>query len=334
MLHLLKPIIVSKFNQRRFPYKLNFSITYKCNSHCKTCNIWKIKSKNELNIKEIEDFFKNNQFSWINLVGGELFVRSDIEDVFRIILKTQKKLALFNISTNGFLSDKIFKAVKFFAKYFRGKMATTISVDSYGKKHDDLRGFPGNWERLIKTYKLLSSIKSIDVFFGTTVSKYNLKDITKIFPALKAEIPELSFNQMHLNLAENSEHYYHKTDNQIPKDYKKVIDFYLTGRKIALDPFWFVERNFFKKAKKFIDNQIYPYGHCSAIFENIFIDPYGNVYPCISYNKKLGNLREEGFELDGIIKRNAKLKKNLLKECPHCWTACEAYCSILRNFPL
>ena len=65
-----------------------------------------------------------------------------------------------------------------------------------------------------------------------------------------------------------------------------------------------------------------------------FIDPWGVVYPCITYSRPIGRLRETGMRLDPIW--NAPRPRELQREiwegqCPQCWTACEAYQSILGN---
>jgi radical SAM protein with 4Fe4S-binding SPASM domain len=64
------------------------------------------------------------------------------------------------------------------------------------------------------------------------------------------------------------------------------------------------------------------------------VDPQGNIYPCGMWNKRIANLEEIDYKLKNIwnkpeteIVRNQILKKN----CPNCWTPCEAYQSILGN---
>jgi hypothetical protein len=58
------------------------------------------------------------------------------------------------------------------------------------------------------------------------------------------------------------------------------------------------------------------------------------VYPCISYSRPLGRLRETGMRLDpiwngaGTMQTQAEIWEG---QCPQCWTACEAYQSILGN---
>jgi len=63
------------------PLVLTFSITNRCNSRCKTCNIWKIPAEEseELSLDEIELIFKSmDKLYFLNISGGEPFLRKDL----------------------------------------------------------------------------------------------------------------------------------------------------------------------------------------------------------------------------------------------------------------
>jgi radical SAM protein with 4Fe4S-binding SPASM domain len=73
---------------------------------------------------------------------------------------------------------------------------------------------------------------------------------------------------------------------------------------------------------------------CHALRSSCFIDPWGVVYPCITYTKPMGRLRDTGMRLDPIWNApdTAQVQSEIWKgDCPQCWTACEAYQSILGN---
>jgi len=50
----------ANFSRLDFPYKLTFCITYWCNYACQTCNIWKMKPRDELTLDEIRRFFQRS----------------------------------------------------------------------------------------------------------------------------------------------------------------------------------------------------------------------------------------------------------------------------------
>ena len=73
---------------------------------------------------------------------------------------------------------------------------------------------------------------------------------------------------------------------------------------------------------------------CHSLRSSCFIDPWGTVYPCITYDRPVGSLRETGMQLAPIwAGRDARDRQAEIwaGDCPQCWTACEAYPSILGN---
>jgi radical SAM protein with 4Fe4S-binding SPASM domain len=73
---------------------------------------------------------------------------------------------------------------------------------------------------------------------------------------------------------------------------------------------------------------------CHALRASCFIDPWGVVYPCITYSKPIGSLRDTGMRLDPIWNafETTRVQREIWDgQCPQCWTACEAYQSILGN---
>src|SRR3972149_1169181 len=94
------------------PISYTVSLTYRCNSRCKTCNIYS-RNSDELSVEEYERAFLSIGKSphWITFSGGEPFLRRDIAD---ICIKAYELCSprIINIPTNGILSDKIVKDVK------------------------------------------------------------------------------------------------------------------------------------------------------------------------------------------------------------------------------
>ena len=73
---------------------------------------------------------------------------------------------------------------------------------------------------------------------------------------------------------------------------------------------------------------------CTALSSSCFIDAYWNLYPCSIWDEKIGNLRENGFDLRAMWEgsRRKELRQDVIEErCAHCWTPCEAYPTILGN---
>jgi MoaA/NifB/PqqE/SkfB family radical SAM enzyme len=71
---------------------------------------------------------------------------------------------------------------------------------------------------------------------------------------------------------------------------------------------------------------------CSAGEDSMFLDPHGDVYPCIVVGDRLGNVRESTLE-EIWSSTEAKEARTKIKKgrCPGCWVECEAYRDILRD---
>src|SRR5207253_630580 len=62
-----------------------------------------------------------------------------------------------------------------------------------------------------------------------------------------------------------------------------------------------------------------------------------HLYACSIWDAKVGNLRDEGFDLQTLWNsdRRRELREDVVDErCSHCWTPCEAYPTILGNLAL
>jgi len=324
------------------PYELNFAITYNCNSRCKTCNIWKIKSKNELTLKEIEKIVENNKFiNWIRLTGGEPFLRNDYTEIVKILDKNLN-LYLLSTPTNGLSTDLIYKNVKHILKFFRKRYIITVSLDGTQKIHDKIKGIKGSWLRAIKTYKKLKDLekqyKNFKMFFGYTISPFNVRVFMQTLNEVNEILSKITVNDFHINLFQTSNIYYHtkriKISNNYFKDTEKEINVILNKRKKSFNPISSIENKYLILGKKYLEVKKTPV-KCNIFNLSCFVDPYGNVYPCTIFDRKLGNLRENDYNLKKILTSETakKVKQEIIKnKCSQCWTPCEAHQLILSNW--
>ena len=320
------------------PLKLNFCLTYWCQYRCKTCNIWQRKPADELTTAEIVTFVRENpHVTWADLTGGEIFLRPDIDDVFDAIAGGWNRLAILHFPTNGFLTDRIVKSVGRLAGRRRATTIVTVSLDGDERTNDEVRGIKGGFKRQIETFKGLRELDGVQVVFGMTLSSYNAGQFQQTFEACAREIPDLSIDDVHLNIAQLSEHYYgneggatfvldQATARAELRGYRDR-----RGRPRSLPQL--LEDTYLKYLDEFLQTRQTPMP-CHSLRASCFVDPWGVVYPCISYSRPIGRLRETGMRLDPIwnAAETAQLQREIWSgDCPQCWTACEAYQSILAN---
>ena len=84
-------------------------LTYRCNSRCSMCNVWKNPSlpEEEVSLETLAKIPDN--IGTINLTGGEPTLRRDLGEIVDLLYPKAQK---FEISSNGLLPEKIEPIIK------------------------------------------------------------------------------------------------------------------------------------------------------------------------------------------------------------------------------
>lgn len=335
-INFLRSILLSNFKRLKFPFKLSYAVTYKCNLRCKMCNIWKkIPAKGELNISEISNFFERaNRFSWVGITGGEPFLRPDLEEIIDAIIAYCKKLCVVHFATNGQLTDRIVDLTRHIHKRDRKiDIAYTVSIDGPQALHNEIRGAPDAWRKAIDTFKRLKDMGGVNARFGFTISPSNLHSFEETYMSLKEVYPKLKFDDITVNIFQKSSFYY-ENQNLQSIDNDKLINEINKILKMDKDNGSinnFLRRVYLKLYLKYINTNKCPL-KCQALSSTCFLDPYGNLFPCSVYNKRLFDIKDASR--DFVNTWNTDYAKRLSYECsnymcPSCWSPCDAYSAII-----
>lgn len=338
--HLGAALLGTTMSRPAAPAKVNLCLTYWCQYRCRTCNIWQRKPVDELTTDEVLAFVRQNpHITWADLTGGEIFLRSDIEDVFDAIVAGWSRLAVLHFPTNGFLTDRIVAGVHRLAGRGPARTIVTVSLDGDEALNDEVRGIKGGFRRQIATFKALRAIRGVTTVLGMTLSSYNVGRVAETFDACARECPGLTIDDLHLNVAQVSGHYY---DNDglaqampEPHEVRRELQIYRDRKGVPRSAQQLVEHVYLRYLDRFLVTGRTPMP-CHALRASCFIDPWGVVYPCITYSRPLGRLRETGMRLEPIwtAAQTTNVQRAIWQgDCPQCWTACEAYQSILGNLP-
>ena len=336
--HLGMALLGATAHRPSAPLKLNLCLTYWCQYRCKTCNIWQRKPSDELTTGEVVALVRENaNVNWADLTGGEIFLRRDIDDIFEAMVTGWRRLAILHFPTNGFQTDRIVRSVERIAGRGPARTVVTVSVDGDEALNDEIRGVKGGYRRQIETFAALRRIPGIVTALGVTLSTHNLGQFERTFAACARECPGLTMHDVHLNVAQKSTHYYGNSETDAvvpdPASARAEMKKYRSLRGPARSPSQLLESAYLRSLDQFLltGRTLMP---CHALRASCFIDPWGVVYPCITYSRPMGRLRETGMRLDPIWNdpRTAQVQRDIWNgQCPQCWTACEAYQSILGN---
>lgn len=338
-LHLAARALESNIKRLDFPYKLTLALTYWCNYRCTTCNIWKMKPRGEMSLDELTTFFaKSRDFSWVDLTGGEVTLRKDFVEICRAVIESCPNLLLLHFPTNGYLTDKIETDVRAIAALSPEKLIITVSTDGDELTNDAIRGIEGGWKRQVETFRRLRKIRGVQAVLGMTLSRSNVDHFPVAFAALKREIPKLRYEDYHVNIVHESDHFFGNAASGLRRDVPAsaladATEGYAHLRGVPLSPVSMLEAAYLKRVRGYLEGGRTPM-RCHSLRSSCFVDPWGNVFPCTIYSKKLGSLRDVDFDLRRIwsAPETAATQAEIWQgKCPQCWTPCEAYQSILGN---
>jgi len=338
MAGIIGTILKSNVTRLNRPYKLNFSITYWCQSRCTHCSIWQIRPKGELTLDEIKQFAKQNGFfRWVELTGGEPFLRQDIVEIARAFNESCNGLYLLTMPTNSLCNyDMEIKKIEEIAKLGIPNVVITVSLDGYRELEDKIRGVPGNYDKAIRMYKGISELgkryPNLIPTFGFTIINANAGQLERTVEEVRKEIPGINYTSFHVNVGQVSDNYYNNTTNPIAAPVElaiKDVEFLLMNMRsvkehgIAHMAKRFLEIKYMEGTLEFLQTKISPVPNRDGEL-SVFMDSYGTVFPSIMTSRKLGNIRQDGMSLEKIM---AHSDLGLQKE--NYYTPCESYQSVL-----
>jgi MoaA/NifB/PqqE/SkfB family radical SAM enzyme len=327
-------LIQANLHLPTYPFKLSHCLTYSCQSRCLTCNIWRLRPKNELSLPEISEFaFKNPNFGWINLTGGEPFLRDDIVEIAGAYAESSHPY-LLSLITNGLCSpDDVAEKVQEMIGLCP-RMVMSLSLDGTENVHDHVRGIPGNYRRVIDLAKELIQFQSagFHLIFSYTMSRFNEGKLSETVDAVGREIGQDP--RFEVNLAQNSEEYYHNLGVGISPSRSSVIRD-IRSLKKRWDMMGLLEQGFLRGLERYLETNRMPV-QSAELSNSLYLDSYGNVWPSIMWNERLGNIRDTSYCLEPIWNgdRAEELRELVGRgEGPQHWTRCEAYPSLLASIP-
>ncbi|MBN2735569.1 MAG: radical SAM protein [Spirochaetales bacterium] len=281
-------------------------LTYKCPCDCLHCYLDKEKKK-ELSTEEVFDLLEQlKDEGTINLsfTGGEPFLRNDFD---QILLKARELHFNTGLLTTGILLDETK------VKFLEENKIESIDISLHGsdaKTHDEIMQLPGAFDRTLNALKLLQKTK-IKVVVKCVIMKNNyrqLEEIKKLAESFGAVFVAQLFILPRIN-GDNSPQRLMLSKDEI----LGLPLMNLTGGALP--------------------NEDFSTGAimaCTAGDVAAAISPYGDVFPCLLFRYKMGNIREKSIKeiwhssQDKFIDDFRNQKPQDVKPCFDC--ALKSYC--------
>lgn len=312
------------------PIYIILGLTYDCNSFCRTCFNWERLRKDkelELTLEEIRRSLSSlGDLLFVVMSGGEPFLRRDLPEICET-LSRENHARQITIPTGALASELIARQVaSTLERCPFTQIVVNLSIDHIGEKHDWLRGVPGNYEKLKKTYAALIPLtrrySNLTVNMHTCLCSYNVDDLDEITTTVKSTFPEISFHSFEMLRGDQPD----KNIQPISTErYRQVLP--------RLESYWSSYRNydgflrFLKTYSRRVELEVLEKETqarpCYAGTISGVIDARGEVRMC-ELREPVGNLREVDYDFgrlwfsEAADRQRASIKA---KEC-HCTHSC------------
>ncbi len=327
---------------RLYPFSVVVSISFRCNSKCRTCDVWR-KPNDDLSVEEWRRVFHNLGRTpfYMTFTGGEPFLRADLDELV-IAAYQECRPEVITIPTNGLLSERVLAQVERICRECpRSQIGINLSLDGIGDAHDDIRGVPGNWERAQQTWRMLKDLQprypNLVLTIHTVISRFNIHRFQETYAGLQELHPDSYITEVAEERVELDTVGWGITP--LAEQYAPVADFLSEQARRA--PAKGIARftqafraQYYQLAKRTLQERTQVID-CYAGWASAHIAPNGDIWSCCIRAEPVGNLRETNYDLAPIWfgERMAALRRSIAnKECA-CPMANANYANMLLHPP-
>jgi MoaA/NifB/PqqE/SkfB family radical SAM enzyme len=287
------------------------------------CSIWRLQRDELLSAEDYRRGLPDG-LRQVNLTGGEALLRPDIVEVTRAIHEATGRPRII-LATNGFRTERTLETIARIRRHVPA-LGIAVSVDGDERTHDRMRGVPHAWRRALATLRGLRDQGVQDIRIGFTATPENIDQLLPVYRLARELGAEFA-----ATLAQNSTVYYATEENRpvspdevarhfgalvrerlrssAPKDWLRayfddgVIHFARTGARLAA---------------------------CDAANGFFYLSPTGDVYPCLTLPRVLGNIRDTPFEVIWRGTQADRIREET-RQCRRCWMMCTARTELKRR---
>ncbi len=283
------------------PKKLiQFYLVNLCNSHCKTCHIWKNKNRQELSIMQVEEVIKEFPDADYVFGGGEFTLYNQRD---RLLDWCDERGVNYTVLSNAV-------SLKLLEQLLASHDIKNLTMSCDGTHHDEVRGVRGNLkniESIIKAWR--GTIPNIKLSY--TLSRLNEACIDEDMEYFR----KLGFNKIYFCIAQNMDLL--KADGDITPTIESL--------KYMQESYSYM---LYDKDQQLLEDFINGvHRTCDSIRDVHTIYTNGDVVRCQSLlsNNILGNINDN--KLSDILKADVKRLSNIPNgfTCPYN-NECELVC--------
>ena len=308
-------------------------ITHRCALRCRMCNIWKQTGgfDRELDcdawIRRIKNTTLLGERGHVFITGGEPFLKPGFGKFLRDLLRLER-VGSVSIATGGAMTERIVEDVNHAMEGLGDgrTLCVSISLDAAGDLNDEIRGRKGVFAGVERTIDAIRSLRGefpgLSTLACCTLQPMNIGHIEELRSFCRGKSLQCHFSivQQAPNLS------------NLDSDYSAMA-FTAAEQRMVVEVAGFPG----------IDKWFEPEGarplRCFAGYASIYINPAGDVYPCITMAGReefvMGSIA--AAEIDDVWKspRAWEVRKRA-RRCGYkdCWSGCELDATLCQYRPL
>ncbi len=261
------------------PSHAQIAVTNACPQKCAYCYNKNRKGKllDTETILSAVDSLERMGVVWLGITGGEPLLNRDLE---KIISRASANCAVKLFTTGTGLTFKRARDLR-----DSGLFSVSVSLDHWdGKMHDKSRGISGAFDSALRAIELFNSVDGLDVGVSAVLSKEMIaqNQVERFIDFLE----ELGVTEAWLSETKPSVEAFWRDDLIISEDERlglmKIQDNRNARGRITVNYLGHFEGR--------------EYFGCNAGRKMIYIDPFGEVSPCVFIPMSLGNIRTRPLE--------------------------------------
>ena len=305
------------------PSEAIISVTNRCDARCTMCNIWQLDRAELLGAEDYRRGLPSGLRN-VNLTGGEALLRPDIVDVAQAIFEATGRPRII-LATNGFRTERTIRTIERI-RTFVPALGIAVSLDGDAVTHDRMRGVPDAHRRAVETLRAIRQIGIRDVRIGFTATAENVDQLMGVY-ALARELGV----EFAATVAQNSEVYY-ATDANLGIDPEEVARHFgalIEMRLRSPAPKDWLRAYFDQGVIHFAQTGARPTA-CDAASGFFFVAPTGDVYPCLTLPRVIGNIRTQSFDALWHGEQARRVREEV-RHCTRCWMMCTSRTELKRR---
>jgi radical SAM protein with 4Fe4S-binding SPASM domain len=330
---------------KRNPIQLTFFLTRRCNARCPFCFYLSSEAETdtaELALNEIKKISSSmGRLLWLAFSGGEIFLRDDLVEITKVFYERNKPVIIL-FPTNGLLTNIIRERIETILKYCRkSTIVVKLSIDGPEYLNDSLRGVRGSFQKTMQTHsalgELLEKYPNFELGINTVFCSANQDNMDELIEFI-SKLDKIKTHTVSLirgkvldeRLKDFDVGKYYGTIKKLESNLKKKISsiYRFKGARLKAAQDILQHRLIYKTI--IYNKQLIP---CYAGRLNLVLTESGDVYPCESFTMKLGNVRDNGYDIRGLLKSDhaRKVIRSIQDNGCFCTHECYFITNILFN---